>query len=69
MRGQTPSYSASVNPGVIKEDARGSGPLALRAPERFKFGLERRPEGGVLGLFGAHLGVERFAQGLTEQCK
>src|SRR5207249_3118291 len=42
--------------------SRRSGTLALRAPKGFEFGFEGRPISAVFGLFGADLGIERFAQ-------
>ena len=42
-----------------------SATLALRAPKGLEFGFERRPISAVLGLFGADLGIEGFAQGVA----
>jgi hypothetical protein len=48
---------------------RGSGALAFGAAEGFEFGFERRPISAVLGLFGADLGIEGFAQGVAGALK
>jgi hypothetical protein len=42
-----------------------SGTLAFGAAKGLEFGFERRPISAVLGLFGADLGVEGFAQSVA----
>ena len=42
-----------------------SGARAFGAAKGFEFGFERGPISAVLGLFGADLGIEGFAQGVA----
>ena len=50
---------------VANDEMSGSRTRALCAPEGFQLGFERRPISAVFGLFGARLGIERFAQCLA----